>query len=70
MELSKNYKTYSINKNFDLFIEKYSEKPFTYWCYRYGLIEKNSGLHTTYGSQLKCRPNAKKCIESLRGMVY
>lgn len=71
MEITKSYKTYRINDNFSLFIEKYMEKPFVMNWYRYGLIDHNrNNKRSIYGKWLASRPNAKRCINSLAGMIY
>lgn len=64
------FKTYPINNNYSLFIEKYSIKPFDNFWYRYGLVNHNDNDNITiYANMLLTRPKPKKCIERLSGMI-
>ena len=63
-------KTYHINENFSLFIECYQSKPDFIPMWKYGLINIKKNTLSCITSHLSARPNAKKCIQRLSGMIY
>lgn len=64
------HKEYKMNERHSIFIEKYCEK-YSVPMWRYGILHHTPTYYGAvyYAKELLSRPNTKKVIERLSGMV-
>lgn len=64
MTIIKNHKTYVIDENRTLSIEKYSEKPFLSWYWRYYVTY--DGKQVEFKNGLRSQPNSRRLLSKFR----